>query len=206
MQTWQRFTLVAALGGLIVVSFFDMLDFTRARNDERQLAAQAAQIADLKSQLADANRKADASEAAFADCDSILRSRADLPAIAPSHDAIGDAPDFVTVIVSQVNLASPATEPPAQSPLVGLANMYHPGLGTALAGLLAPPRAEGSEQSRGVSVTKWVVAGRVTPYIGGSDTALVEYAWINVRTNAMEVHQPEAARVLLARYQQHRGQ
>ena len=85
--------------------------------------------------------------------------------------------------------------------------MYRPGLGAALAGLLAPPApsADAGSPPR-VAIVKWVLAGRETPYIAPGGSALVEYAWINLKTNAIEVRQPDPAGVLLARYQQHGGQ
>ena len=104
----------------------------------------------------------------------------------------------MTVIVSQANFED-TTQQPGTSPLVGLANMYRPGLGTIIGGLLAPQPV--GQAPPATSTIRWIVAGRVTPYIAPGDSALVEYAWVNVQTNAAEVRQPDPAGALLAHYE-----
>lgn len=154
------------------------------------------EIAALKQDYADAQMQADSFASKLGNCLNALDARPAAPASSPQPQ---DS-DFVTVIVSQVNIEEPSAAPNS-STLVALANMYHPGLGSIISSLTAgqSPPAAGSPET---STVRWIVAGRVTPYIAPGDSAVVGYAWINVKTNAIEQRQPDPAGALLARYQQ----
>ncbi len=119
--------------------------------------------------------------------------------------------DVVTLIADETMVPVPvsvASSQPvaAEPPLFALADIFRPGLGTALNKLASPPVRAPAPAGEGTPtytphITRWIVAGRVTPYIAPNEDTQVGYAYINVKTNAVEVHQPQPVRVLLSQMQ-----
>jgi hypothetical protein len=191
---WHWFKWFGYLIGLIV---FVMAVVGYARNVKalrNQVIADAVTIDGLNKKL-DIETQAEETQANFAaECVHELSTR---PAVAPA--ALPDA-DYVTVLVAQTN--SPAAAPAAGSgqdaPLVAIGNLVRPGLGTALAPMLQGQPGAGAAPAP-ESITKWIIPGRVTPYVSTNGT-LAQYAWINVKTQQVEVQPPpQDPRVLLAR-------
>jgi hypothetical protein len=111
--------------------------------------------------------------------------------------------DVVTLIASEEDsvVAAAVSTPANQSALLGLANLIHPGLGTVLGQMsgAAPTPAPPTVQR---NFTRWLVAGKVTPYIAASPSTQAAYAWVDVKSGATQTFQPQAAQILLAQFQQ----
>jgi hypothetical protein len=160
---------------------------------ELQVRADAATINGLNRQFSDSQKAADGYSASLDQCQTQLAKR--VVTLANSPD-----PDFVTVIASQIiTQGSPAPALSANPAVAMLGNLIRPGLGDVIARMGAPSAQSPAQQA---SVVRWVVAGKVTPYIAPGDSAVVEYAWLNVKTNAVEVRQPDPAGVLIQQLQQ----
>jgi len=106
------------------------------------------------------------------------------------------------VIVAAVPSQSAPAQTDSAAPLVALGNLVRPGLGTVLGRLSAPPLAAGASPSATPTVARWAIVGKVVPYFGqSSGLVLTKYAWINIKTQAVEEHDVEPASALLGRLQ-----
>jgi len=156
---------------------------------QKQVTAQAAQIAALNETVTATLAQRDQARSDLQIC--MTARKPVVSDAAPSSDS-----DFVTVIVSQsAPSAAPASADASAAPIVALGNLLRPGLGTML-GNLAPPQTAPSFAPP--AFVRWIVLGKVTPYISpGTDVTLTKYAWINLKTQAIEAHDPRPARELV---------
>lgn len=163
----------------------------------------AATISGLSKQLGDLQKTADGYSTSLNRCQTQLATR---PAPSDANAAPVTDADYVTVIASETYSAQASAQTDeSTNPLVVLGNLYRPGLGTAL-GRLAPQGAPTGAGPSSPQLVRWVVAGKVTPYIAPGDAqAVVMYAWLNLKTNAFEERQPDPAGALIRQLQEQQG-
>jgi hypothetical protein len=182
--------LIVCMGITYSIYRADQTQAAMRRADDAQIAALNGQLADVNQRLKETTTAWVVSAQAYEQCQDKLAGQP-TAALAPESD-----PDFVTVIVSQsAPSAAPASADASAAPIVALGNLLRPGLGTML-GNLAPPQTAPSFAPP--AFVRWIVLGKVTPYISpGTDVTLTKYAWINVKTQAIEAHDPRPARELV---------
>jgi hypothetical protein len=168
---------------------------TAAESQER---ADAATISGLNKQLADSQKTADGYSTSLNQCQTQLAEQK--PA---ATSGTGD-PNFLTVVLA-VTTPPQASAAPAETstnPVVTLGNLLRPGLGTIL-GKLGAGQAAPAPMNNGQHFVRWVIPGRVTPYIASEgDIAFAQYTYIDIRLGENQPTQPRVAQPVAELVQQ----